>query len=294
MAMARHAPHDQYTRALGITDHAIERLRQRLDKTSMANTTHRSDADLGNMIDQATVDAFHRSDYENEMDDGVPLRIARMVQLPTTEPLYALVKPNNAAEAARHKSMPFVVVTLYTKLMVDKARSSGRWAWGRGEGSTVVQNPGRLDAKKTSQLVEKLSGFGSKLQIALELAEMKGEPIVPVAPISRNDLVKNTHRAAAASTPAPPIPAAPAPAARPQAQPVAASATEMCLVTYCHEDEDDTRFNGQMQVAEFQRIELKQRLGELHSDKRIDKSTIRVWREMKATVRVRVEVDIDE
>jgi hypothetical protein len=194
--------------------------------------------------------------------------------------LYAIVKPNDAPDMARHKGMPFVVVTLYTKAMLDDAHAHGRWAWAKGDStSTHVRRPGKLDSKKTAQLVQKLTGFGSKLQVAMDLAKMKGEPIVPTAaapPVT--------------TRPTPPMPPTAPPAPAPTT-PVA-DATASRMVTYFYAIRD--RHPSNISVVEYQASELKQRLRELYEDKNIDHTTIRVWREVKAKVKVTVEYDIEE
>lgn len=273
MGMAHNAPYDNYRRTLGITDHAIERLREQLagDTTATA-ALHRSDEDLGNMIDDAVVDGLQRNDFESVSDRGQAIKLVRLEKLPTAEKPYALVKENGTKDVGRGR-MEFVVVTLYSEGMMQQRKASGRWRADDAVPTPVVHQKG---GKMASAV--KINAIGAKLRSALDLAEMKGTPVVPVtaAPAKK----------APARAPAPPA-AVPAVAAlKPAGPPPDALAQR--LVTYqCHGA-------AAIETAMYQAGELRQRLAELYDDASIDTTTIRVWREVKATAKVRVEFEIEE
>jgi hypothetical protein len=142
-----------YERKTGVTAHAIERLRDRLNGDVKA----RSDEDLGNLIDHAVVTGIEINAVIEILDEGVPSKLVKLDVLPSSEPLFALVKPNDRVNY-RHK---LVVITLLTQEMVAVAVASGRW--------------GNIDLKKNEE--KKMTNMGSKLKGALDMAEMRGKPV---------------------------------------------------------------------------------------------------------------------
>jgi hypothetical protein len=145
-----------YERKTGITTHAIERLRDRLNGDVKA----RSDEDLGNLIDHAVMTGIEIGAVTPIVDEGTPSQLVKLDTLPAPEPLYALVKPNERTNY-RHK---LVVITLFSQEMVDAAIAAGRWG-----SSTKREEP------------KKMTNMGSKLKGALEMAEMRGKPVAIAA-----------------------------------------------------------------------------------------------------------------
>lgn len=235
-------PPNNYTRRTGITLHAIERLRERLNGDVKA----RSDEDLGNLIDHAVVAGMETGGATEIIDKGVPSRLVRLEVLPSPEPLYALVRRNDKV-GYEHE---LVVITLLTQAMVDAAKASGRWN----------------DEKPKS------SPMGDKLKTALQLAELRGQPVV-VAPATK---------AVKREAPKPP-PQPPPPIATLRKAPTASS--EIYLVTWRH------RTGTVLHTAEYQKAEINQRVDELLDDDHVDSKSIKIWREVKTRVRVTLEVD---
>ena len=73
MALAFRAPYDNYERHFAITQHAVERLRERL--TEESRTEHRDDRDLGNYLDScihAALGAGREEAFEETRAGGHP------------------------------------------------------------------------------------------------------------------------------------------------------------------------------------------------------------------------------
>jgi hypothetical protein len=293
MGQAYRAPFDNYRRTLGIGDHAILRLRERLDKSSMVNAVHRTHEDLCNEVDAACIDAIQRGDYESFADNKhQQVRVVRLQALPTTESLYAIIKKNDQRNG-RYGNFEHLVLTLYTEQMVKEKKAHGKWTDPDGDSGLPVAHVRQTGVISANRSDTKINNLGAKLQSALDLASMVGQPLAvgakaPLPAPAPPPRTRVANAEVAPVKPAPPVPTPPPP-------PPVANATDMRLVTYRHiEGEDGYQHLGHGQQVEYQAGELRQRLAELHADKTIDHSTIRIWREVKAKARVTVEYDIED
>jgi hypothetical protein len=119
MGKAFKAPASQYVRRYVISKHAVQRLRERVVEGH--EMVHRSDGDLGNLLDAAV---YEGSPGESVVDsDGLPTSIIRL-RLPFVrdEVLFAVVKPNQEPGDDRE-----VVLSILTKEMEAANRSGGKW-----------------------------------------------------------------------------------------------------------------------------------------------------------------------
>ena len=247
-----------YERKNGVTTHAIERLRDRLNGDVKA----RSDEDLGNLIDHAVTTGIEIKAFTDIIDEGTNSMLVKLDVLPSPEPLFALVKPNDRA-SYRHK---LVVITLLTQEMVDAAIASGRWGGAKGK-------PHNKDEKMTS--------VGAKLKGALAMAEMRGKPMAvaavrePEPPVKKMEAQRGNHARADEQ--------------RANQRDAQRKTVEIYLVTWKRRERDDSGWLVSQQSAEYPKSEINERVSELLDDVHVDAKSIRIWREVKT--RVTVEVD---
>lgn len=149
MGMAYRAPMDSYKGHYTVTDHALQRLRERL--TEEAKQLYRTDGDLKNALDLATFDAIQQGDYSHITDEQVPSMIVNLKKSHFTG-MWALLKPEK--HPSKHKPEKYISTCL-TDEQVTANKSNSGWGWGH----------------KTSQN-SKLGTLGEKLKPVLE-AQMK-------------------------------------------------------------------------------------------------------------------------
>lgn len=111
MGKARQAPAAAYVRRFGITAHAIERFRERVDE----EFAHRPDVDLGNLLDER----IRQADAEEITDtvgvkDGSPAMVYRIQNRSGAQSYYAIVRNN-------------IVVTVLDESMLEKNFATGAW-----------------------------------------------------------------------------------------------------------------------------------------------------------------------
>lgn len=149
MGMAFRAPMDTYKGHYTVTDHALQRLRERL--TDEAKQLYRSDADLKNALDAAAFDAVQQGDYEHITDEQVPSMIVRLHRSHFVG-MWALLKPEKRPSKGKPEKY---ISTCLTDEHVAANKANAGWGWGH----------------KTSQ-GSKLGTLGEKLKPVLE-AQMK-------------------------------------------------------------------------------------------------------------------------
>lgn len=111
MGKARQAPAAAYSRKFGVTAHAIERFRERVDE----EFAHRPDVDLGNLLDER----IRQAEAEEITDtvgvkDGSPAMIYKIQNRSGAQSYYAIVRGN-------------VVVTVLDESMLEKNFATGAW-----------------------------------------------------------------------------------------------------------------------------------------------------------------------
>lgn len=116
MGMASKAPFDTYTRKCFITDHAVQRLRERL--RIEGKIEHRGDEDLRNLLDDTVVDAMAQGTAKASVDTKGDK--CWLVPLDSEfEGLIALVKPE------QNGKMKWAVVTILEEQWVAKRMLQG-------------------------------------------------------------------------------------------------------------------------------------------------------------------------
>jgi hypothetical protein len=172
MGKAWQAPMDSYKRNRYIAEHAILRLRERLEK-SRAGTkeiAHRDDEDLANLIDTAVQESMDNHMFEQIVDDGDPATLVDISEK-LQDALYAVVK-RNSHSGKQHAE---AVVTLLTKVMVDKHRRNGKW------GNPVPAD--MLGSSPTSAATVRLPVPAVTTSLGDKLAAAVIKPAPAVAPI---------------------------------------------------------------------------------------------------------------
>lgn len=112
---------DSYRRRFGITDHAVERYRERAGDW-LRERGHLDDVSVGNSLDTRVAEAWDSNRVTDVMDEGRPAKIADLESSELGR-LYAVISPNNSPVGRR----PWVVVTVLTGEMHDASWQSGRW-----------------------------------------------------------------------------------------------------------------------------------------------------------------------
>lgn len=124
MGKAYKAPMAIYQRRFTVTDHAILRLRERLDDKQ--KITYPGDITLMNALDEAVFDAIQQKNYEHITDDSVPSMI---VNLENSEfsGMWALVKPEKNPGPGKPEKY---ISTCLTSEQVAKNKANADWRWG--------------------------------------------------------------------------------------------------------------------------------------------------------------------
>lgn len=160
MGMAHKPPEKRYQRKLYVSHHAIERFRERVERARLQDFIALADGPLGNRLDELVQDGYKEGGnrIEHVLDQGVP---GDVVELATTTPLFALVKPDTKDPARRS------VVTVLTRHMVTELRADGRWVEADPEDWSAyqkVQDSLTRQGPATTSLEEKLKGVSVKLK----------------------------------------------------------------------------------------------------------------------------------
>lgn len=126
MGMGHKAPASIYNRRFLVTDHACDRFRTRLpvEEGKLGNgTQHRSNEDIGNLIDSLVYDGIYEKKVHHIWDDGEKAKLIDIRRPENANDLWALVKTNKnpASQSAE------VVVTLLYNEMVEESLKSGKW-----------------------------------------------------------------------------------------------------------------------------------------------------------------------
>jgi hypothetical protein len=122
---------DSYRRKFHVTEHALQRVRERL--TDKQKSAFRHDGDLGNALDQAVADAINQEAYEHITDDNVPTLIVDLGQSSDFSGMWALVKPE--ARAKRGEPDRFISTCLTTEQVLRNKADAGR-NWGHKTSAT--------------------------------------------------------------------------------------------------------------------------------------------------------------
>jgi hypothetical protein len=118
MGKASKAPPSTYKRKFLVTEHAVDRLRGRLEGE---NTDYRTPEDVGNLIDFATSSCWEKAD--EIVDNGAEAHIVPLEDV-LGEGLWALVKANSSQNKVEY---PMAVITLLTDHQVRNSRLAGDW-----------------------------------------------------------------------------------------------------------------------------------------------------------------------
>lgn len=113
MAMAHKPPSPHYTRTYYVTEHAVLRLRERIDKKSGHPLAHRGDKDLANFLDESVKiciqDPERVSNFEREGKVNKAIDISDRFG----SPLRAILAPNNRDDSQYREA----IVTIFTDTM---------------------------------------------------------------------------------------------------------------------------------------------------------------------------------
>ena len=160
MGMAHKAPLDTYNRKYNVTDHAVQRLRERLPDPMKA--MYRVDADLINALDKAVFDAVQQKKYETIVD-GEDTETSLVVNIGDSfDDCHALVK----TDTKLWSGLQYVATVLSTE-MVEKNKANPGWGW---------KFRGSVDSKLGS-LAEKLRPLVDAKAIS---------PVAPAAPTEKS------------------------------------------------------------------------------------------------------------
>jgi hypothetical protein len=160
---------DTYHRKFHITDHALQRIRERL--TDKQKAVYRNDEDLGNAIDQATAGGIACDDYENITDDGVAAMIVELGQNSDFPDMWALVKPELKVKPGQPDRY---VSTCLTTEQVNRSKSDSGRNWGHKTSAS----------SKLGSLGDKLAPVAAALKETSKPAQLKVSPKEPAPPES--------------------------------------------------------------------------------------------------------------
>ncbi len=117
MGHAHKSPGNGHRYRYFITDHAVERLRERSTK----DIVHLDHRDACRWLDTMVSNAIDANQYDRGLDEGEPCKIAVIHDSSGT--FYALVKPNHRADARRTEA----VVTVLTAEQVQAGMAIDKW-----------------------------------------------------------------------------------------------------------------------------------------------------------------------
>jgi hypothetical protein len=132
MGMAHRAPMDTYKRKFNVTEHALQRARERL--TEDQKIRFRDDEDLKNALDQATDDAIKQEAFEHITDDKTPAMIVDLGQSSDFSELWALLKPEQSVKPGRPDR--YISTCLTSEQVMRNKATSGR-NWGHKTSATA-------------------------------------------------------------------------------------------------------------------------------------------------------------
>lgn len=260
MGMAHRAPMDRHKRKYFVSEHAIERLRERWSQ--MPSHSHRNDPDLGNLIDSAVTyasGAENNSKTYRDTRDGVYLR-AVYLGLVLDDSIYALVRENDRRGSGYPDE---AIVTIVPTGYVEQRIATGIWE------TTVGTNMGDAFKKAGLDKLQKVDVHNGATFAAM------------TSPVFRN--------APPGSAAAHPVPTPTAPT-----EPLVPSERVATMTSYLvqWEDDNDDYKNTECEEMPVLGIDnLKTTLAELHT--RHNVRNIRVWKEVKVAVKKTVEVAFD-
>jgi len=148
MAKAYKAPSGTTPLRFYVTEHALERLRERVCELDIG---YRGDYDLAHWLDEAVFESIKAGAVEAVIDDGDPARLVALHKenySPT--PFYALVKTNKANY--KTSDAEEAIVTILDEAMVTSRRKR---KWKTGSGGVVAAALARVSAADLKKATEK-------------------------------------------------------------------------------------------------------------------------------------------